>query len=157
MTMRWRCTRQGMPITLFEVGEWHPDRASSHLERTKHVAYHMEHYIRRMPTRAGHTRRVQRACFIMDMRGFKATMLPQVKEAVDVLRNHYPGRLGIACFINVPGYFHPIWKIVSPWLDDEIMSKTFFLPDAVEDLEGAIEWIDKKRGLPDPSRLELPR
>ena len=41
-----------MPITLFEVGEWHPDRASSHLERTKHVAYHMEHYIRRMPTRA---------------------------------------------------------------------------------------------------------
>ena len=29
--------------------------------------------------------------------------------------------------------------------------------DAIEDLEGAIEWIDSKKNLPDPSRLELPR
>ena len=64
----------------------------------------MEHYLRRMPTRSGGTRRVQRCVIVMDMQGFKATMLPHVREAVSVLRNRYPARLGVACFINVPGY-----------------------------------------------------
>ena len=72
--VQWRYTRQGMPITLCTVCEWHPDKCS-HSERVKHVAYHMEHYIRRMPTRAGGTRRVQRACFVMDMRGFKPALV----------------------------------------------------------------------------------
>lgn len=145
----WRYTRQGMPITLCVVKEWHPDRCS-HAERVRHVAYHMEHYIRRMPTRAGGTRRVQRCCFIMDMRGFSPTMLPHIKSAINVLRSHYPGRLGCACFINTPGYFHPVWKIISPLLDDEILSKTFFLPGSVTDVEKAVQWVDKKR-MPDPS------
>ena len=71
---QWRCTRQGMPITLCIVSEWHPERCS-HDERIKHVAYHMEHYIRRMPTKHGGTRRVHRCCFLMDMRGFKPSMV----------------------------------------------------------------------------------
>ena len=71
---QWRCTRQGMPFTLCIVSEWHPERCS-HDERIKHVAYHMEHYIRRMPTKHGGTRRVHRCCFLMDMRGFKPSMV----------------------------------------------------------------------------------
>lgn len=110
----------------------------------------MEHYIRRMPARAGGTRRVQRCCFIMDMQGFRLTMLPHIKAAIHVLRAHYPGRLGCACFFNTPGYFHPAWKIISPWLDEEILSKTFFLPKSVTDVDKAITWIDRKR-LPDPT------
>jgi len=183
--MHWRYTRQGMPITLCKVGNWHPERCS-HDERVRHVAYHMEHYLRRMPTCAGGTRRVQRCCFIMDMQGFKATLLPHIKAAIHVLRVHYPGRLGVACFINTPGCamrrrrsaanvslavhalavvsvcdaniilprisadFHPVWKIISPWLDEEIISKTFFLPRNVADVDDAIEWVDKRR-FPDPS------
>ena len=99
----------------------------------------MEHYIRRMPNP-----RVQRVCLVMDMQGFKASMLPHVHDCVNVLRNHYPGRLGCACFINVPGYFHPIWKIISPWLDEEILGKTFFAPSSVDDIEKAIAWVDRK-------------
>ena len=78
-------------------------------------------------------------------------MLPAVREAVGVLRHHYPGRLGAACFINVPGYFHPVWKIISPWLNEEILEKTFFLPNSVDDVEKAVAWIDRKR-LPDPTQ-----
>ena len=44
-----------------------------------------------------------------------------------------------------------VWKIISPWLDEEILQKTFFLPKAVRTAEEAIEWIDRKR-LPDPTQ-----
>ena len=78
--VQWRYTRQGMPITLCAVSEWHPDQCS-HQERTRHVAYHMEHYIRRMPMRAGGTRRVQRSCFVMDMKDFKPVMVSPPSHA----------------------------------------------------------------------------
>ena len=68
----------------------------------------------------------------MDMDGFKPSLLPHIKSAIDVLRSHYPGRLGCACFINTPGYFYPVWKIIGPWLDAEILTKTFFLPKVRE-------------------------
>ena len=116
---QWRFTRSGMPITLFEAKAWHPDRVS-HDERVAHTAYHMEHYIRRMPSKGHGSRRVQRVCIVMDMAGFRPTTLPQVKECIDVLRNHYPARLGVATFINVPGYFHPVSKLISPLLDEEV-------------------------------------
>jgi len=151
---QWRYTRSGMPITLFEASSWHPERVP-HDERVRHTAYHMEHYIRRMPHR-GHgygARRVQRVCIVLDMTGFRPTTLPQVKECIDVLRNHYPGRLGVAAFINVPPYFHPVWRMISPLLDEEILSKTFFLPAAVDNAEKAIKWIDEKKQLPDPTTL----
>lgn len=153
---QWRYTRSGMPVTCFVCREWRPDKASRD-ERARHVAYHMEHYIRRMPARACGTQRVQRCCIIMDMDGFKMSMLPYVRECINVLRNHYPGRLGAACFINVPGYFHPAFKIISPLLDDEILSKTFFLPRSVTSADLAIAWVDKKR-LPDPAieHINLP-
>ena len=110
----------------------------------------MEHYVRRLPMRDG--KRVQRCCFIMDMRDFRATSLPHVQECISVLRNHYPGRLGAACFINVPPYFYPVWTVITPWLNEEILQKTFFLPSKVTDVEMAIKWVDGK-GLPDP-RIE---
>jgi len=141
----WRYTRQGMPITYFTCWDWRPDKAKRD-ERIRCVAYHMEHYIRRMPNP-----RVQRVCLIMDMRGFKASMLPNVHDCVCVLRNHYPGRAGAMCFINVPGYFHPLWRIISPWLDEEILSKTFFAPGSVDDAEKAIKWIDRKNLIVGPA------
>ncbi len=67
-----------------------------------------------------------------------------------MLRSHYPGRLGAACFFNTPGYFYPVWKIISPWLDGEILSKTFFLPNSVTNTDEAVLWVDKRR-LPDPA------
>lgn len=102
----------------------------------RHMAYHMHHLIRRMRGN------VERMCVVFDMRGFEGWMLPYVRQAVDVLRQHYPGRAGAMAFINVPGYFRAVWKIISPWLDDEIRSKTFFAPKEVDDVEKVIRYLN---------------
>lgn len=36
-----------------------------------------------------------------------------------------------------------MWKVISPWLDDEIRSKTFFAPKKVDDVEKAIKYLNK--------------
>ena len=146
---QWRTTRQGMPITLLEVRKWYPEKYSGRKERVRHVAYHLEHYIRRMPQRPG-GRRVQRVCIVFDLRDFRPSTLPYVRECVEVLRKYYPCRLGAALLINVPSYFYPVWKIISPWLDDEILTKTFFLPSSITDTEAALKWVETKQ-LPDPA------
>ena len=139
--MQWRYTRHGLPITLIEVKRWFPERCGRH-EVEMHTAYMMEHYIRRMPTTNG--QRVERVCLLMDLSGFRATTLPYVRECINVLRLHYPGRLGAACFYRVPPYFIPIWNIIKPLLDEEIMLKTHFLPGSVRDVEAAIRWCDAR-------------
>jgi len=103
----WVYTRHGMPVTYVNVRAWHPERFTSRDECTRFCAYHMEHYIRRMPVRRG--RRVQRACILISLSGFKASMVPHVCECIQVLRRHYPGRLGVACLYNTPSYWYPFW------------------------------------------------
>ena len=85
-----------------------------------------------------------RVCLPLDMRGFRPATLPYVRECINVLRLHYPGRLGAACFYKVPAYFHPVWKLIKPLLDEEIMNKVHFLPGSVQDREDAIEWCNQR-------------
>ena len=132
----WRTTRHGLPITYFRCWMWKPDEASS-AELEKHVAYHVHHLIRRMRGN------VSRMCVIFDMWGFESWMLPYIHRAINVLRMHHPGRAGAMCFINVPGYFTAVWKVISPWLDDEIRSKVFFAPKEVDDLEKVMKYLNK--------------
>ena len=50
------------------------------------------------------------------------------------------------CFINVPIYFTTVWRVISPWLDDEIRSKVFFAPKrSVYDVESAIGYLNKMK------------
>jgi hypothetical protein len=51
------------------------------------------------------------------------------------------------CFINCPGYFTAVWRVISPWLDDEIRSKVFFAPakDCINDVEKAIKYLNKMK------------
>lgn len=49
----WVYTRHGMPVTYINVKAWRPTRYKSKDECTRFCAYHMEHYIRRMPSRQG--------------------------------------------------------------------------------------------------------
>ncbi|EOD31953.1 hypothetical protein EMIHUDRAFT_231207 [Emiliania huxleyi CCMP1516] len=41
-------------------------------------------------------------------------MVPHVCECIQVLRRHYPGRLGVACLYNTPSYWYPFWKAQVP-------------------------------------------
>jgi len=135
--VQWRYTKHGLPITLIEVRSWFPERAGKE-ETAVHTAYMMEHYIRRMQQQQGG--RVTRACLLLDMRGFRPATLPYVRICIEILRRHYPGRLGAACFYHVPPYFIPVWKLIRPLLDEEIMNKVHFLPSSVKDTDEAIAW-----------------
>lgn len=132
----WRTTRHGLPITYFRCWMWKPNEASSE-ESERHLAYHIHHLIRRMP------RNVSRITVVFDMEGFETWMLPYIHRCVNILRLHYPGRAGAMCFINCPSYFTAVWKVISPWLDDEIRSKVFFAPKTVNDIEKAIMYLNK--------------
>ena len=60
-----------------------------------------------------------------------------------MLRMHYPGRAaGCMCFMNVPPYFQPFWKVILPWLDDKIRSKVFFAPGDVDGVERVVAYLD---------------
>ena len=147
----WRFTRSGMPITCVHAGQWHPETLSRE-ERVKFIAYHMEHYVRRMPkTQRG--KQVQRACLIIDLSGFRLSTLPAIKETIAVLRDHYPSRLGVAAIINVPTSMRRVWQVVRVLLDKQILEKFHFLPEEVIDVEGAISWVDHKKGLIEPTWL----
>jgi hypothetical protein len=50
-------------------------------------------------------------------------MVPYVCECIQILRKHYPGRLGVACLYNTPPYWYPFWRIFCGLFDEEIMSK----------------------------------
>ena len=77
------------------------------------------------------------------MRGFRPATLPYVRECINVLRLHYPGRLGAACFYKVPAYFHPVWKLIKPLLDvlaPELRAKVHILgSDYEEFLRGDLD------------------
>ena len=88
----WRTTRHGLPITLFRCWKWKPNEASNQ-ESELHLAYHIQHLIRRMP------RNVSRICVIFDMQGFETWMLPYIHRCINILRMHYPGRAGAMCFM----------------------------------------------------------
>lgn len=143
----WRTTKHGLPITYFRCWKWKPHLATSD-ESEKHLAYHIHHLIRRMPSsssRVGSNNVVSRICVIFDLRGFETWMLPYVHKCINILRQQYPGRAGAMCFINVPIYFSTVWRVISPWLDDEIRSKVFFAPSSVNDVELAIGYLNKMK------------
>ena len=138
----WRTTKHGLPITYFRCWRWAPELASEE-ESEKHLAYHIHHLLRRIPTRKKNKKDdVSRICVIFDMRGFQSSMLPHIHKCINILRCQYPGRAGAMCFINVPIYFTTVWKIISPWLDDEIRSKVFFAERGVDDVEKAVVFLN---------------
>jgi len=137
----WRTTKHGLPITYFRCWKWKPELASSKESET-HLAYHIHHLLRRIPNNNRKKKDVSRICVIFDMRGFETYMLPHIHKCINILRCQYPGRAGAMCFINVPIYFTTVWKIISPWLDDEIRSKVFFAERGVDDVEKAVGFLN---------------
>jgi hypothetical protein len=141
----WRTTSHGLPITLFTCSKWRPDLAKSPYEMDIHAAYTMTHLIKRIP-RKNNKRRgkvVTRVCIIFDLYGFETWMLPYIHRNIELLREHYPGRAGAFCFINSPALFRGVWKLISPWLDDELQSKVHFANSNVNTVEDGIEYLNR--------------
>jgi len=46
-----------------------------------------------------------------------------VKYFLEVFQTHYPGRLGFFISVNAPWFYEVLWKVVRPWLSNELISK----------------------------------
>jgi len=148
----WRTTTHGLPITLFTCSKWRPDLATTPDEMDKHAAYTMTHLLKRIPRNNNNNNKrgekvvvVSRVCIIFDLSGFETWMLPYIHRNIDLLREHYPGRAGAFCFINAPSLFRGVWKLIGPWLDDELRSKVHFANGDVNTVEHGIEYLNRMK------------
>eukprot|EP00250_Pteridium_aquilinum_P012917 c21028_g1_i3 orf=188-958(+) len=74
---------------------------------------------------------VERIIVIVDLNhlGFKNVDIKGYIAAFQLLQNYYPERLGALYMINVPKFFHGIWKVVSRFLDKPTKEKIVFVED----------------------------
>jgi len=143
-----RSSRQlHMPVTLVTTRAWRPAHTSalrwrSVEENMRHINFFMEEMVRRMPRRP---RGVTGAIMMLDMTGFKTSLLvPYVRDGVALCQKHYPCRLGAVVAFNLPSYFPLIWRIVSPWFNDDIRSKIVFPPRHLKDASEVLDWLDER-------------
>uniref|UniRef100_A0A7S1ZBV7 CRAL-TRIO domain-containing protein n=1 Tax=Trieres chinensis TaxID=1514140 RepID=A0A7S1ZBV7_TRICV len=73
-----------------------------------------------------------KSIYIIDLEGmrlfdFAGEVIDFVKKASSFTSQHYPERAGTVFVINVPSFFHLIWKVIKPMLDPVTRQKIFIL------------------------------
>ena len=131
-----------MPCTSVQTSEWEPRTVGRSVEQNiRHVAFFMEEMIKRMPMTPG----VTGAVMLIDMNGFRMPLLvPYVRDGVMLCQKHYPCRLGAIVAYNLPAIFPLIWKVVSPWFNEDIRSKIVFPPRHLTDESAVLDWLDEQ-------------
>jgi hypothetical protein len=67
---------------------------------------------------------------LIDLDGFSLSTVPplsQMKTALNLLKRHYPYRLGGIFIVNVSGPFSFVWSMVKPLMPKKALGKTFVL------------------------------
>ena len=52
--------------------------------------------------------------------------------------------LGAVVAFNLPAYFPLVWRIASPWFNEDIKSKIVFPPRHLHDADAVMDWLDEK-------------
>ncbi|KAJ2920529.1 hypothetical protein H1R20_g16568, partial [Candolleomyces eurysporus] len=63
----------------------------------------------------------------------KNPSISTARQVVNILQEHYPERLGLACAINIPFFIHAFFKIVLPFVDPITRNKLKFNQDVIAD------------------------
>jgi len=135
-----------MPCTHVMTAEWEPVsvsllRSRRYEENLRHITFFMEEMVRKMPTkRPG----VTGAVMLLDMGGFRMPNLPFVRAGVQLCQAQYPCRLGAVVAYNLPAYFPLIWRIASPWFNEDIKSKIVFPPRHLKNETAVLDWLDER-------------
>jgi CRAL/TRIO domain len=67
---------------------------------------------------------------IIDLEGFKwsnSIPIPMIKEAVNLLKKHYPYRLGGVFILNGSSTFTLLWNMIKPIMPRKALGKTFVI------------------------------
>ena len=79
------------------------------------------------------------------MTKFKVSnLIPYVKDGIMLCQKSYPCRLGAVVAYNLPAYFPLVWRIASPWFNEDIKSKIVFPPRHLHDADAVMDWLDEK-------------
>ena len=137
-----------MPCTLVTTSEWKPSTFSklrwrSVAENSRFITFFMEEMCRCMPSKHG----VTGAVMLLNMKGFRMPLLvPYVKDGVSLCQKFYPCRLGAVVAFNLPAYFPLIWRVASPWFNEDIRSKIVFPPRHLRNESAVLAWLDQREG-----------
>lgn len=68
---------------------------------------------------------------VMDFEGFGWSKCPPIsllKEAITLMRMHYPYRLAGIYILNTSGAFNFVWNLLTPFLPRKALQKTVMIP-----------------------------
>lgn len=90
---------------------------------------------------------LQQSIYVIDLQGirprdFVGECVTFVRRACAFCNQHYPERSGCILVINVPSYFHLIWRVVKKFADKKTLDKVKMLRGKDDVLDGLLEFID---------------
>lgn len=147
-TLRWRATYQPEEIRWDEVAmegetgkvyraDFHDrfrrsvlilnpakQNTTSEDNQLRHLVYLLENAIINLPPEQ------EQMVWLIDFNGWSLSNyvpVTTVREATNILQNHYPERLAAALLYNPPRIFEAFWKIVKYFLDSKTFAKVKFV------------------------------
>jgi len=126
--------KKGRPIIIFNAGKHDP--STDFLETLKLAVYGFELAIKSMPDD------VEEILIIENLEGFTKDNADNrmVKYLLEICQNHYPGRIGQFVAVNAPWYYRLLFKVVKPWLSDDLLSKV----NICSDTSTLVDFVDPK-------------
>lgn len=117
------CDKSGRPIILLFGGRHFPNKKGGLDEFKRFVVFTIDKLCSRMP--AGREKFV----IIGDLQGwgYSNSDVRGYIEAVSILQDYYPERLGKMFIVNVPNIFMTVWKIVYPFITKGTKEKILFV------------------------------
>mmetsp|Transcript_173343 Transcript_173343/g.550274 ORF Transcript_173343/g.550274 Transcript_173343/m.550274 type:complete len:303 (-) Transcript_173343:287-1195(-) len=115
--------KTGLPI--FWVFSGRHIRAERNAQETvKFVLYNLEQAVRTAELRG-----LEQMCIVVDLSGFSTKSMDYevIKCLTDILKRHYPERVGKILLWNAPSVFGMSWSIVRNWIDPVTRQKVQFV------------------------------
>ncbi|KAI5055459.1 hypothetical protein GOP47_0028980 [Adiantum capillus-veneris] len=117
-------SKKGHPLLIGLGGKHYPSK--NNLDTFKRYVVHLlDKSIASAP--AG----VEKIIVIVDLKhlGYKNVDVKGYIAAFQLLQNYFPERLAALYMVNVPRFFHGVWKVISCFLDQATKEKIVFVED----------------------------
>jgi CRAL/TRIO domain len=85
---------------------------------------------------------------VLDSRGSASPSMKACKEAVNILQNHYPGRLKNLIILNPPFVLMTIYNMIKPFLDPDTRSKFIIVKSDKQKIAEISKLVDVSQAMP---------
>lgn len=114
-------SKAGMPVALVHIGRHANDEPVA--ENIALAIFMLEYAIQSMQPG------IEMLMVLIDFDGFSLRCIDYafLRQAISILQNNYPERLGLVCLLDAPFVCQAAWRVIRPWLDDKTREKVIFL------------------------------